>query len=128
MKNPIKLILSAIATLNLVTACTTAQTSEPATLTRSDDTTLSRVKSVLAEAMGRNDIRLGAGDLTEETSLTVLPPSLGPLETSSPAIPIPFDIVTDGRHCFVVRRETGEKYRLSDVNCVAAPRAQASAI
>ncbi|MEM5518453.1 hypothetical protein WNY37_15965 [Henriciella sp. AS95] len=120
MRRAIKLALSTLASLNLLTGCTTAQTSQPATLTRSDDATLSRVKSVLAEAMGRQNIRLGAGDLTEETSVTVLPPNLGPLETNSPAIPVPFDIVTDGRHCFVVRRETGEKYRLSDVDCVAA--------
>lgn len=105
------------ATLGLVTACTTAEPAEPATLANSDEVTLSRLKSTLAEVLGRQDIRLGAGDLTEETTITVLPPPPGPLETHSTAVPIPFDIVTDGKACFVVRRETGETFRVKGISC-----------
>lgn len=110
----------ALAALLTLSACTTASASEPARLESPDERSISRLKAVLAEAVGRENIRLGAGDLAMDTSVVVLPPPSGPLETHRTAIPIPFDIVMEASQCFVIRRATGERYKLNGVDCVAA--------
>ncbi|WP_300380184.1 hypothetical protein [Henriciella sp.] len=110
------------ATLGLGTAaCQTGGERVPATLTSPDEATLASVKEVLSDALGRARIRLGPEDLTASTSLSVLPPPLGPNETRSPAVPTHFDIVTNGSACFLVRQETGESYRLDGISCQPVP-------
>lgn len=115
-----KHIAAALASLLTLTACTTAAASEPARLESPDEASISRLKAVLADALGRDTIRLGAGDLAADTTVTVLPPPPGPLETHSLATPIPFDIVMEGSQCYVIRRATSERYRLNGVDCVPA--------
>lgn len=112
------LIAAALAGL-FAAACQTGTAMTPATLEDADDATLARVKETLSTAMGRANIKLADGDLTERTSVSVLPPPLGPNETNSPAMPTVFDIATNGSDCFLIHRETGERYRLEDVSCVA---------
>ena len=112
------LITAALAGL-FAAACQTGSAMTPATLRDADDTSLARLKETLSEAMGRASIKLAGGDLTERTSVSVLPPPLGPNETNSPAMPEVFDILTNGTDCFVTRRETGETYKLDGVSCVA---------
>ena len=115
----LSLALACCASL-LTGACQTSGATRPATLETADEATLARVKAVAAEAVGRAQIRLGEGDLTETSTLTVLPPPLGPNETSSPAMPAVFDIVTNGEDCFLVSQSTGQSYALDGVGCVAA--------
>lgn len=100
-------------------ACQTASTQEPATLNAGDEATLSRIKATLSEAVGRAQIKLGPEDLATSTTISVLPPPLGPNETHSTAMPTVFDIVTNGKSCFAIRRETGNSYRLDGVSCTA---------
>ncbi|MEQ9317395.1 MAG: hypothetical protein RLN72_16210 [Henriciella sp.] len=110
----------ALAALLSLSACTTASASEPARLESPDEASISRLKAVLAQAVGQEHIRLGAGDLSIDTSITVLPPPPGPLETHSVATPVPFDIIVVTGQCYVVRRSTGERYKLTGVDCVPA--------
>ena len=114
----LSLALACCASL-LTGACQTSGATRPATLETADEATLARVKAVAAEAVGRAQIRLGAGDLTETSTLTVLPPPLGPNETASPAMPTVFDIVTHGSDCLLVNRSTGEQFMIEGVSCVA---------
>lgn len=110
------------ATLGLApAACQTGGERVPATLENPDEATLADVKEVLSEALERTRIRLGPEDLGTSTSLSVLPPPLGPNETRSPAVPTHFDIVTNGSACFLVRQETGKSYRLDGISCQPVP-------
>lgn len=114
-------LLGLIAVTGLcLSSCQTAGARTPAILENTDETTLSRVKSVLSDAVGRAQIRLGPEDLSTSSTLTVLPPRLGPNETHSVAMPVVFDLMTNGRSCFAVRRDTGADYRLDGVTCKAS--------
>lgn len=119
IRQTLALALAGIAGL-FVSACQTGTTMTPATLESADDADMAVVKAVLSEAVGRATIELGAADYSTATSVTVLPPPLGPNETSSPAMPAVFDIVTNGEDCFLVSQSTGQSYALDGVGCVAA--------
>ncbi|WP_375202534.1 hypothetical protein [Hyphococcus sp.] len=111
--------VSLIAAAILTGACQTAAPKTEAVLAAADDRTIAQVKSVLAEAVGRASIELGAGEPAKDTFITVLPPPLASREDRSMATPVVFDIVLSGGDCYAVRRDTGEAFRLS-VACRAA--------
>ena len=116
--------LSVLLTATLATATAACQTGSgrvPATLVNPDEATLSNVKQVLSEALDRAQIRLGPGDLANTTTLSVLPPPLGEHETNSPARPSLFDILTNGKDCYLVSQDTGDSYRLDGISCQPAP-------
>ncbi|WP_143435447.1 hypothetical protein [Henriciella aquimarina] len=101
-------------------ACQTATGREAAVLENVDETTLSRVKAVLADAVDRPRIRLGPEDLSSSTTISVMPALPGKKTRHSSALPAVFDILTNGNSCFAVRRESGESYRLRDIACKPA--------
>ena len=69
--------------------------------------------------MGRAQIELGAGDPTQDPTIAVLPPPLGPGEDRSTATPVYFDIILKDGECAVIRRDTGEEFPLDGVPCSA---------
>ncbi|WP_428408755.1 hypothetical protein [Hyphococcus sp.] len=114
-----RIVPGLLATAILTGGCETVATQTPAVLERADAETLDRVKSVLAGAVGRATIELGAGDLTQSSTVSVLPPPLSPREDRSMAAPVLFDIMLMGEDCYLVRRDSGESFRLP-VACRAA--------
>ncbi|MEQ8557196.1 MAG: hypothetical protein RIB03_02675 [Henriciella sp.] len=112
-------ITSVVAACLLTSACQTASGRAPAHLQTADEATLSRVKAVLSKAVGRAQIKLGPEDLTESSTVSVLPPPLGEHETHSTAMPTVFDLVTNGGDCYLIARESGRSYRLDGVDCEA---------
>lgn len=99
-------------------ACETAP--QPAVLTDTSPETMSAVTSVLATAVGRAQIELGAGDFTKEPVISVLPPRPGPLETHATAVPTLFDILLLDGDCYVQERESGEMFFLTGIECKSA--------
>ncbi|EGF91693.1 hypothetical protein ABI_01230 [Asticcacaulis biprosthecium C19] len=98
-----------------LTACqSTAAVRAPATVDLSDPTTKTAVTSALAQAVGKARIELGASD---GSTITVLPPPLGPHESHSTAQPIRFDIVIEDGVCLAVRRDTQQAWPLPGVTC-----------
>lgn len=100
-------------------ACQTAPS--PAVLTDASPETMATVTSVLAAAVGRAQIELGAGDPTREAVISVLPRRPGPMEGNSPAVPALFDIVLMDGDCYVQERATGEMFFLTGIECRSAP-------
>lgn len=100
-------------------ACQAGAAQGPATLESADAATMERLRSVLAQAMDRASVQLGPGDPTASSTISVLPPPLGPREDRSLVTPTQFDIMKDGERCFLVRRDTGEEFDLDDVACRA---------
>ncbi|MEM8771856.1 MAG: hypothetical protein AAGD92_09440 [Pseudomonadota bacterium] len=90
---------------------------QPASLSSNDAATMDSVRAVVAKALGRASVEFARTDLTEKTTILVLPPRLSGFEDRSLAVPIYFDIVLRGDACYVVRRETGEEFSLADIKC-----------
>ncbi len=91
----------------------------PATLTDTSDENIVALTSALAIAMGRANIKLGAMKDAPATQVTVLPPPRGKYEMNSPALPTHFDILTNGRECWLIQQETGERFEAPGLKCTA---------
>jgi hypothetical protein len=93
-----------------------------ATVNMEDGQTRAAVTAVLAKALRRAHVELGAGVSAQTQTVSVLPPPLGPYETHSTAMPVLFDIVKAGGRCRAVRRDTQAVYDLSGIACTPVGR------
>ncbi|MEM1150288.1 MAG: hypothetical protein AAGI03_07000 [Pseudomonadota bacterium] len=84
----------------------------PAVLMDDSAETMETLKATLADATGTASVELGAGDPTQTSAVTVLPPRLSPLETASTAMPTRFNLMMRGETCMVVHSETGEEFQI----------------
>ncbi len=116
------MIRSVALVLGLVTAAGCQHATEPAVpavLSEASDTTLETLKAQLRTALGKDDYKLGADDLTASSTLSMMPPPLGPNETHSTVMPIRMELMLDGDTCYAVRSDTGEKIALEGIDCRA---------
>ncbi len=116
-----KLAMAALA-LGLSACQTSAGQSgadQAATIDLSVADTRVALSAALAKALNRGRVELGvtASDLT--STVTVLPPPLGPHETHSTAIPIRFDIIRRKGKCLALRADDGSVHDLTGVQCEA---------
>lgn len=110
--------MTAVTALAL-SACQTLAASQTATVNLRDPATASAVQVALAKAMNRAYVALSVAD-GDTSTITVLPPPLGPYEDRSTALPVHFDIVIDNGKCLAVRQDTGQAYPLRGVKCTPA--------
>lgn len=107
--------------LVMVTGCKHATESVlPAVLIDGSETMLGALNEQLAKAIGKTDYQLGSADLTQSSTITMMPPPLGPNETHSLAMPIRFELMLDGETCYAIRSDTGAKIMLEGITCRAA--------
>ncbi len=118
---PPNALLSFLCAVMAIAACQMNDRRVPAVLASGDRDTLNALKAGLADVMGVARVELGAGDPTTESTVSVLPPALGPFETASPVVPRVFDLFVDEGICFAVARDTGEAFALEGVVCQARP-------
>ncbi len=104
----------------LLAGCQMTKAEAPAVLITADTQTMTELKAVLAGAMKTASVEIGPGDVTQTSTISVLPPRLSPLEGRSTATPVQFDIIKKGRDCSVIRRDTGEVFSLGDIACRVA--------
>jgi hypothetical protein len=97
--------------------CATPGPAVPARLANTEVATMTEVRATLARAVGRARIELGPEDMSTSTSISVLPPPLGPYDTRSLAVPRVFDIKIAGGACVLVARDDGQTYPLKGVRC-----------
>ena len=109
-------LLSGLVAL-VLGACQHSATAVPATLADSSPETLNALKSALGGAINRANIELGVGDLTETSTVTVLPSRLTEHETRSPATPTVFSLYVKNGACFAVQDGTDAEIPLPDVPC-----------
>jgi hypothetical protein len=109
------LCTSLVGMLNV--SCATNGTATTARLTTPNAATIIKVRAVLATAIGRPRFELGPEDLETSSSISVLPPPLGPLETRSLVVPKVFDIKVQNGACILVARDDGKVYSLDGVRC-----------
>jgi len=115
----IRHLISWTALLNMagLAACQTVAASppSPAVLASADAQTMKTLTKTLARAMGKSNVTLGAGSPDQNSVISVLPPRS--LSGIDPSLPTRFDIMMEGRNCYVVKRKTGEKYPLENIAC-----------
>ncbi|MAP96333.1 MAG: hypothetical protein CMK07_15415 [Ponticaulis sp.] len=95
--------------------------SGPAILLSGDTASLDKLIEHLADAMGRAEIELGAGDPTITSSVSVLPPPGGPLEGRNVSTPEIFNLSLRDGVCYASRVSKCEEIELADVTCVPPP-------
>jgi len=106
--------------LGAVACQTTAQGAVREAVVLDDiEAVITTVKAVLEDVIREGRVNLGPSDLTRDSVITVLPSPPGPYEGNSPAMPRYFELVTDGKQCFL--RERGERtlHTLTGVRCRA---------
>ena len=91
----------------------------PASLIDGSTETIETLKTQIAAALGRDHVTLGQADLTQSSTVTIVPPPLGPMEKNSTAMPIRFDLFIEGDIYYAINRATGEKTELIDIPCRA---------
>lgn len=109
--------IQAILGAFVLAGCQLTEAQAPAVLDSVDAGTMTELKAVLATAMKTASVEIGPGDVTQTSTISVLPPRLSPLEGRSPARPVQFDIVKKGTKCAVIRRDTGEAFALHGITC-----------
>ena len=84
-----------------VVACHTVATDAPRPAVLVEDSPAARetIKKVLLAATREGVVSFGQSDLSKDPLIVVQPPRLSPYEGNSPAMPIYFDLVTDGKSC-----------------------------
>ena len=98
-------------------ACQHSQAPVQAALADGRAETLDALKASLAATLDRAQIELGAGDPTNVSSVSVLPPRPTDFETRSPAMPVTFNLfIQDGR-CYAVRDGSETEIELPNVAC-----------
>lgn len=88
-----------------------------AVLADASPTTLKTLDRVLFDATKEGRGLRGPGDPTKDPLVAVLPPPPGPYEGNSTALPVYFEIVTDGKACFLRERKSGAVHPLPGVAC-----------
>lgn len=114
--------LALVALVLGLSACQTGagQSAETvATVDLSVPETRAAVSAALAKALNRGRVELGVTASDQTSTVTVLPPPLGPHETHSTAVPIRFDIIRRKGECIALRADDGSVYPLTGVRCEA---------
>ena len=126
---PAKTVLLICAAALGAAACQTTPLSEPVPAIRADSgdsKTVDVLSKAASEMLYGTGITLAPNVLTTNSVLVMeskITPSMNPLETAGRindrARPAPerFELMTDGRDCFLVRSKTGKKMLLKGVNC-----------
>lgn len=110
--------------LGLVSSAAACQTTadgalKTAVLLEPNEQTRTLLEKAITEIIGPGRITLGPVDLARDSLIPVLPAPPGPYEGNSPAMPRYFEIVTDGKKCFLRERGKDELRTLPDTTCRA---------
>lgn len=102
-------------------ACHTVENGGPRAAVLVADTPEARdaIKTVVLNATRDGQVSFAGSDLAREPVIVVQPPPPGPFEGNSPALPVYFDLMTNGKECFARERRTGTLHPLPGVACRA---------
>jgi hypothetical protein len=114
-------VLAVMACATLVVACQALPGADgPAQLVGPEAAARASLVEAAAVLLGRTRIELGAGPVIGVSSVSVLPPPPGPLETRSPAVPEQLSILLRDGQCVLLHPQTGRTVPLAGVRCEPA--------
>ena len=101
--------------------CHTVENSgqRPAVLVADTPEARDAIKTVVLSATRDGQVSFAGSDLGRAPVIVVQPPPPSPFEGNSPALPVYFDLMTDGTDCFARERRTGALHPLPGVACRA---------
>jgi len=91
----------------------------PAVLVADTPEARAAIKTVVLATTHDGQLSFAGSDLGREPVIVVQPPPPGPFEGNSPALPVYFDLMTDGKDCFARERRTGTLHPLHGITCRA---------
>lgn len=107
----------------LLGACKTTATPEPqpALVTKSNQAVQDALTLAVSKAIG-SSVTLAPGSFVTKPSVTIEPSSVNKrngqiIDGRSQEMPTHVDLIKIGSKCFVVNRDTGDKYPLKGVSC-----------
>jgi len=113
-----------LAAATCLPGCSTVPSGQlaPAVLASADEGSLQVVKTTIAKMMNKNSVALGTNDYATSSTISVLPdrlraPAGAPFSQHDFALPIQFDIMSDGENCYVVKQGTEDYIPLEGVDC-----------
>lgn len=112
---------------SLLSACKTTGPTEakPALITETSQAVQDALTLAVSKAVG-SKVTLAPDSFTLNPYVTIEPSSVNKrngriIDGRSQDMPTHIDLIMMGRACFVVNRETGDKYPLKGVSCKAVP-------
>ena len=115
-----------LAAASCLPGCSTVPSGQlaPAVLASADESSLAVVKTTIAQMMNKNSVKLGTNDYAKSSTISVLPdrltaPAGAPFTQHDFALPIQFDIMSDGTYCYIVKKGTEDYIPLEGVDCQA---------
>ncbi len=96
---------------------------QDARLLSPDAATYTDIQAVVSKALGMASVIIAPDVLTDGSTLIIDPPGMNNMDASgrSMARPDHFELLTDGRTCYLRHRQTGVTYTLKSARCLAAP-------
>lgn len=117
----------AVVAAGLLSACKTTGPAEakPALVTKTNQAVQDTLTLAVSKAVG-SKVTLAPNSFTSRSSVTIEPSSVNKrhgqiIDGRSQEMPTHIDLIMMGQACFVVNRDTGEKFPLKGVSCKVAP-------
>lgn len=106
----------AIAALGLA-GCQTMTAPRPAVLVSDDAASMALLKDAISEHLGRAKVELGAGDLTAQSMISVLPPRVTAIEGNSVAMPRTLELRVRDTDCYIYDEAERRATMVRDLKC-----------
>lgn len=94
-------LISAVGGLLIAASCQNVTAPRPAVLVTQDAASMALIKEAAAQHLGRAKVDIGAGDLTKQSTISVLPPRVTAMEGNSAAMPKTFQLRAREDDCYL---------------------------
>lgn len=94
-------LISVVGALLIAASCQNVTTPRPAVLVNQDAASMALIKEAAAQHLGRAKVDIGAGDLTKQSTISVLPPRVTAMEGNSAAMPKTLQLRARANDCYL---------------------------
>lgn len=102
-----------------MTACQSVPKAKAAKLAVTpDDTQVMAIKTAVKSAMGRSDLDMDPGRLSDTSILIVRPVAVPGLTDRVPGTPTRFTLMSTGTSCYLLEAGGGMRVELPDMTCI----------
>lgn len=107
-----------IAAILAMTSCQTVPEAKAAKLSETPDEAQSMaIKAAVKSAMGRSDLDMDPGRLSDTSILIVRPVAVPGMTDRVPGVPTRFTLMSTGTSCYLLEAGGGMRIELPDMTC-----------
>lgn len=110
-------LMGALASLLVAASCQNVTAPRPAVLVSQDAQSMTLLKEAAAEHMGRAKVDLGPGDLTMQSTISVLPPRVAAPQGNSVAMPKILELRVREDDCYLFDEAEGRAVLVRGLAC-----------